>query len=172
MSVQDEVEEHVHHAQNPFDKTVAATMAIIAAALAVVSVVGQHFNTEKLLNQQLGSDQWAYYQAKDIRRYTAQVASDTLAAMKADPALTAKYTQDANRYRQQSAEIQNKARDFEKERDRAGGQADRFHLGEIFLEVSIVFCSLAILSKRRPLFVGGVGLALIGAVISATAYWA
>ncbi len=74
MPAEQEVEEHIHHAHDPFDKTVAGTMAMIAALLAVVSVLGQHYNTEKLLNQQLISDQWAYYQAKDIRRYTAQVA--------------------------------------------------------------------------------------------------
>jgi hypothetical protein len=171
MSVHEEVEEHIHHAQNPFDKTVAAAMAIIAALLAIVSVFGQHFNTEKLLSQQLSSDQWAYYQAKDIRRYMAQVAADMLAASKANPSLIQKYSQDAGRYRQQTAQIQDKAQEFEKERDRTGIRADHFHLGEIFLEVAIVFCSLAILSKRKGLFAGGVLLATIGAVIAGTAYW-
>jgi hypothetical protein len=31
MAVNEELEEHVHHAQDPFDKTVAGSMAIIAA---------------------------------------------------------------------------------------------------------------------------------------------
>lgn len=172
MSVHQELEEHAQHARHPFDKTVAAAMAIIAAILAVVTVIGQHFNTEKLLNQQLSSDQWAYYQAKDTRRYVAQTAADTLATLKADPALISKYTQDVNRYKQQSVQIQEKARDYEKERDKATGQANAFHTGEVFLEVAIVFCSLAILSRRKPLFVSGVALALIGSVLSAVAYWA
>lgn len=171
MSVHQEVEEHAQHARHPFDKTVAAAMAIIAAVLAIVSVVALHFNTEKLLNQQFSSDQWAYYQAKDIRRYAAQVAADTLATLKADPALINKYTQDANRYKQQSAQIQGKAHEFEKDRDKASGRANAFHAGEVFLEVAIVFCSLSILSRRKPLFISGVALALTGAVISATAYW-
>src|SRR6201995_181688 len=103
MSAHEEVEEHVQHAHDPFDKAVAGTMAIIAACLAVVSVLGQHFNTEKLLEQQKASDQWAYYQAKDIRRYTAQVAGDFLKALKADPQVVAKYDQDSERYRKQNA---------------------------------------------------------------------
>jgi hypothetical protein len=147
-------------------------MAIIAAFLAVVSVLGQHFNTEKLLNQQKASDQWAFYQAKDIRRYVAQVAQDSFAEMKADPQLAGKYAQDTNRYKRQTAEIQDKARDFERERDHTGRRADRFHLGEVFLEVAIVLSSLSILSRRRALFVGGVASALIGFTIAATAYWA
>jgi hypothetical protein len=42
---------------------VAGNMAIVAALLAIVSVLGQHYNTEELLKQQESSDQWAYYQA-------------------------------------------------------------------------------------------------------------
>ena len=168
----EQVEEHLHHAQNPFDKTVAGTMAIIAALLAVVSVLGQHFNTEKLLNQQLSSDQWAYYQAKDIRRYTAQVAQDTLIQLKSAPTAIQKYAEDGNRYKQQTAEIQAKAREYEKERDKTGRKADYFHFGEVFLEVAIVFSSLSILSKRRMLFIAGVLAAVIGVGVALTAYWA
>ena len=53
MAEHEEIDEHIEHARNPFDKMVAGSMAIIAACLAVVSVLGQHFNTEKLLTQQL-----------------------------------------------------------------------------------------------------------------------
>lgn len=172
MAATEEVAEHVHEAHEPYDKFVAGTMAIIAAVLAAVSVLGQHYTTEKVVNQQLASDQWAYYQAKDIRRYVAQVAGDDLLELKAPPSIRQKYTQDVTKYKSQSDSIQEKARDFEKERDKAGAQADRFHFGEVFLEVAIVFSSLAILIKRKPLFLAGVVSAMIGIVISITAYWA
>lgn len=171
MSAHEEVEEHVHHAHDPFDKIVAGTMAIIAASLAIVSVLGQHFNTEKLLEQQKASDQWAYYQAKDIRRYTAQVAGDVLTQMKGDPTAAKKYASDSSKYRQQTTEIQDQARDFERERDKMGRQADSFHLGEVFLEVAIVFSSLSILFKRRLLFYGGLISAVIGFIISISGYF-
>ena len=57
-------------------------MAIIAAVLAVVSVLGHIATTEELLNQQKASDQWAYYQAKSIRRYTSEFAGDLFASLK------------------------------------------------------------------------------------------
>ena len=171
MSVNEELEEHVHHAQDPFDKRVAGSMAIIAALLAIVSVLGQHFNTETVLNQQFASDEWAYFQGKDTRRYLAQATKDNLAASKGSPELVAKYADDAAKYKVQSSEIQEKAKEFEKERRKTGNEAHRFHFGEVFLEVAIVFSSLAILTKRRPLFVFGVAAALVGATIAATAYW-
>ncbi|MFL6352406.1 MAG: DUF4337 domain-containing protein [Bryobacteraceae bacterium] len=169
MAVNEEVEEHVQHAHDPFDKTVAGTMAIIAALLAVVSVLGQHFQAEELLSQQRASDQWAFYQAKDIRRYTAQVAEDTLAQMKGAAAPINKYAQDEKRYDKQRGEIQEQAREFEKERDKSAHEAVRFHVGEVFLEVAIVFSSLSILMKQRALFVAGTVAALVGVVISLTA---
>ena len=56
-------------------------MAIIAAALATVSVGAHVFANEELLLQQQASDQWAYYQAKSVRRYASDVARDTLKAI-------------------------------------------------------------------------------------------
>ncbi len=170
MPVNEEVEEHVHEAHDPFNKIVAGSMAIIAALLAVASVLGQHFTTEQLLLQQKASDQWAYYQAKDIRRYAAQVAHDTLGQMKADPRAAGRYAQDADKYKKQAGEIQEKAREFERDRDKNGREALRFHFGEVFLEVAIVVSSLSILLKRRSLFIGGVAAALIGVAISITGW--
>jgi Domain of unknown function (DUF4337) len=170
MAVNEELEEHVHHAHDPFDKTVAGTMAIIAALLAVVSVLGQHFQAEELLNQQKASDQWAFYQAKDIRRYSAQVAQDTLKEMKGNPASINKYTQDEKRYMKQRADIEERAREFEKERDSSARKAVRFHVGEVFLELAIVLSSLSILMKQRGLFMAGAASALVGVVISVTAW--
>ncbi|MCU1293723.1 MAG: hypothetical protein JWP08_2573 [Bryobacterales bacterium] len=166
MSAEEEVAEHVHHAQDPFDKIVAGTMAIIAASLAIVSVLGQHYNTEKLLAQQLASDQWAYYQAKDIRHYIAQSAGDVLKSGHAESAAVAQYANDSERYKKQTADIQEKARELEKERDRMGRQADYSHFGEVFLELAIVLSSLSILTRRKPLFAGAVVSALLGAGIA------
>jgi Domain of unknown function (DUF4337) len=170
MSAAEEAEEHVHHALEPFDKVVAGTMAIIAALLAIVSVLALHFISEKLLNQQLNSDQWSYYQAKNIRRYSAQVARDLLVQAKAGPELTAKYAKDISRYDKDMESIQEKAKEYEKERDVDSRRAERFHIGEVFLEVSIVLSSLAILTKRKFWYVAGIASAVTGLIAAATAF--
>lgn len=170
MAEQEEIEEHVHHAKEPFDKLVAGSMAIIAALLAVVSVLGQHFNTEMLLNQQQSSDEWAFYQAKNIRRYSAQLGQDLLSQMNAPSDAIHKYVQDGEKYDKQMEEIQEKAKDLEKERDVANAKSKRFHIGEVFLEVAIVLSSLAILTKRKPMYFGGAVFAMIGIAYAATAF--
>src|SRR5580658_10230857 len=52
MSVEEELHEGAEHAKEPFDRKVAVTMAIIAAMLAIVSVLGHILSTEELLAQQ------------------------------------------------------------------------------------------------------------------------
>jgi len=170
MSEAEELQEHAEHAKNPFDKRVAATMAIIAAALAIVSVLGHIMTTEELLNQQKASDQWAYYQAKSIRRYQSEVARDLFAAMKLSDK-SKEYTDNASKYRNDDEEIQKQAEELEKESHRHGQQALGAHFGEVFLEFSIVLASLAILAKRAVLWYGAMAAGLIGACIAGATYW-
>ena len=98
MSVEEELLEHAEHAKEPFDRKVALTMAVIAAVMAIVSVAGHILTTDELLGQQKASDQWAYYQAKSIRRYESDIARDTLAAASAGTAAINKYAANVERY--------------------------------------------------------------------------
>jgi hypothetical protein len=167
MSVEEELKEHAEHAQNPFDKRVAATMAIIAAMLAIVSVMGHIMTTEELLDQQKASDQWAYYQAKSIRRYVSEVARDTFASLKNEKE-SEQYAKNAEKYRKDDEEIQKEARALENESHVKGQHALRLHFGEVFLEVSIVFASLSILTKRALLWYASIVGALIGVGLAAS----
>jgi hypothetical protein len=169
MSVHEEVEEHIHHAAEPFDKRVAGSMAIVAALLAVVSVWGQHLTTEELLLQQRSSDQWAYYQAKSIRRYMSETTRDTVQQVKGDPAVVRRYDQYAEKYKKDGDEIQKEAQGLQDESRHTGSKAVRVHGGEVFLEVAIVFSSLAILTKRTALFGAGLLAALVGIGVSVSA---
>ena len=167
MEALDELQEHSHEASGGFDKRVAVTMAVIAATLAVVSVLGHIESTEELLNQERASDQWAFYQAKAIRRYQSEVARDVLGGLGKGEA-AGKYAANMERYQKESEEIQVQAREFQSESDHAGRKALRLHFGEVFLEMAIVFASLAILTKRTFLWMTAIGSALIGVATAAT----
>lgn len=168
MSVEEELKEHAEHAKDPFDKNVAITMAIIAALLAIVSVMGHILTTEELLAQQKASDQWAYSQAKDIRRYDSEIAADMLKALKSEEKTAEHYSANAEKYKKDHEDIQDKATEFEKERDHKGAQALRLEISEVFFEVAIVFASLAILSKRSLVWYLSMLSALVGMGIAAT----
>jgi hypothetical protein len=166
MSVTEEVHEHAEHASSSFDKRVAATMAAVAAALAVVTVMGHISTTDELLKQQKASDQWSYYQAKSIRRYTSDVARDFLAALSKTEGAE-KYAKNIEKYQREGEEIKVEAEKLEAESKVFGNHALRLHFGGIFLELAIVFCSLAILTKRSFIWYGALLLAGVGAVIAA-----
>lgn len=166
-----ELKEQAEKAHDPFDRRVATSMAIIAASLALVAVYGHITTTEELLMQQKASDEWAFYQAKSLRRYQSDATRDILTAMSGDAAsgLAKKYQANMERYQKEGGEIQEKARDFERESAVSGRRALRLHLGEIFLEVAIVFASLAILTKRSPVFWMSLASAGCGSLIAVTA---
>ena len=171
MSVNEELHEEAEHAHDPFSRRTGAGMAIIAACLAVVAVYGHISTTEELLTQQKASDQWAFYQAKTLRRYQSDVAQDILRAMPGEAAGKAadKYKANVERYEKEGDDIQEKAKEYEKESDLMGRRALRLHLGEIFLELAIVFSSLAILSRRAIFFYIGIAGAVIGVFVGAAA---
>ena len=164
MSVDEELQEHAEHAKDPFDKRVAVTMAIIAAMLAVDGVMGHLLTTEELLLQQKASDQWAYYQAKSIRRYDSEVATDIFKAFHTEatePSIE-KYKKAAEKYREDTDEISKEAKAKEAESHLKGDQAQRLEFGEVFLELGIVFASMAILTKSRLIWFASIGGALVG----------
>jgi hypothetical protein len=174
MSASEELHEHAEHAKEPFDKKVALTMAIIAALLALVSVMGRILSTEEVLAQQKASDQWAFYQAKDIRRYDSEIAQDVLKALKS-PDLEAQlkhYSGNAEKYDKDREGIREKAEEFEKERDHTGKQGRSLEIGEVFLEIAIVLASLAILSKRPIAWYASMLSALSGVGLALTALFA
>ena len=172
MSINEELQEHAEHANDSFTRRAGATMAIIAAVLAVVAVAGHLTTTEELLMQLRASDQWAFYQSKTSRRYQSEVARDLIIATPGQSAAKTaeKYSANMERYEKEAEAIQEKANEFVKEGELAGRKALRLHIGEIFLELAIVFSSLAILTRKRSFWATGVASALIGVAVSATIF--
>jgi hypothetical protein len=64
--------------------------------------------------------------------------------------------------------VQDEARKLETESSVDGRKALRLHFGEIFLEIGIVFASLAILTKRHLIWIASLGLAAAGVAIALT----
>ena len=143
-------------------------MAVIAAGLAVVSVLGHICTTDEIVLQQRAADQWAFSQAKDIRRYESQVAVDILAHLPQGAEQSQHYRDNLARYGTETEENREKAREFEAERDMRHKQALRLHIGEVLLEIAVVLASLAILSKRPLLWWLAIGGSMAGVIIAAT----
>ncbi|HEY8966786.1 MAG TPA: DUF4337 family protein, partial [Candidatus Methylacidiphilales bacterium] len=71
-------EEHIHHAAHsgPQWASWVALSTVFLAVLAAIAAFLSGFNeTEALINRQLASDQWSYYQAKGLKGNTADEAA-------------------------------------------------------------------------------------------------
>ena len=148
--------------------------AILAVCVAVVSLMGHRSHTEELLTQNRATDQWAYYQAKNIRRHNYEMSLDLLALIEFKDheqasKIREKYQAEADRYTKEQSEIEEKAKDFENESSRAQRKADRFDLGEVFLEIALVISSLALLSRKSFYWFMGIVSGVAGLALAATA---
>lgn len=169
-----ELHEHAEHATH--DRRLAPvslTMAILAVGVAVVSLVGHRAHTEEVLLQAKASDQWAYYQAKNIRRQNDQIVVDLVTIIptqdsRAVAKLREKYASEAERYQSEQKVIQSEAQQLEQEVGVERRRADRFDLGEVFLEVALVITSITLLSGKRIFWHIGIVLAIVGLATTAT----
>jgi Flp pilus assembly protein TadB len=79
------------------------------------------------------------------------------------------YSTNIEKYKKDGEEIQTQARELEEESHRKGREALRYHFGEVFLEIAIVFASLAILTKRPLLWFTSIAGATLGVALALTA---
>ena len=153
-------------------------VAVLAAALAVAEMGEKSSQNSYLTHHIAASDDWAFYQAKNIRANVYNLHADLLETLPngADPAVRKKAeAARAEAKRLDDDEKSNgrkqlavKARDSERARDKA---FHSYHLFEIVvgaLQISIVLASVSIVSRMKPLALlsGAIG---IGAGIAGVA---
>jgi Domain of unknown function (DUF4337) len=171
-----EPEHHEGHQEYRYTLPVSLTISILAVLVAGATLLGHRAHTEELLLQSRASDQWAYYQAKNIRLHEMQGIVDLLGALAAQERketaeVREKYVKEIERYEGDKDDIGEKAREFEKERDLATRRADRFDGGEALLEVGLVICSITLWTRRRAFWIGGVLVGLLGVLMALTGFF-
>jgi hypothetical protein len=119
------------------------------------------------LLQTKATDQWAYYQAKDIRRRSYEVFLDEMSLgtpQNVDLAakMKDKYSEEVARYTKEQSEIEAEAKAAEDEVAIERRRADRFDLGEVMLEAGLVICSITLMTRKRIFWQSGAVLGLVG----------
>jgi hypothetical protein len=171
-----ELQEHAEHAKHdPGLAPVSVTMAVLAVLVAIVSLLGHRAATEAVLNQAKASDQWAYFQAKNIRGHEDKLFANLTTIVPAANAealakVREEYLQEADRYKDDQKEIEAEAHKLEQEVAVEQMRADRFDLGEVFLEIALVITSITLLSGRRVFWLMGLVLGTVGVVVAATGF--
>jgi uncharacterized protein DUF4337 len=199
--------EHAEHAQhalhNPFDRMVAMTMALVAAVLALATMLSHRahndtlrlsaeanrLQTEANIFHTQASDAWAFYQAKNTRYQQNQAYLRLIELIAVRPgadvekhasdwrAQVAKYDGELPKMQAAAEALVEKAHEREKESkerleesEHVHHRAARFDLSELFVELSLVLCTLAVLAKRREFWLLGIVSGVAGIGIAATAF--
>jgi uncharacterized protein DUF4337 len=171
-----ELQENAEHGkEHPDLAPVTLTMAVLAVLVATVSLLGHRSSTEEVILQNKVTDQWSYYQAKNIRRHNDELIAGLAGVVASkDAEAAAKFQEkiraEAERYGDEKKELETKARELEQEFGLAHRKTDRFDLGEVFLEIALVITSITLLSGRRMYWHLGLFFGAAGIVIAASAW--
>jgi Domain of unknown function (DUF4337) len=167
-----ELKENAEHGSEEHSLApVTLTMAILAVLVASVTLLGHRAHTEEVLLQTRAADQWAYYQAKEIRRRNYELFLDELSIFSLQDAgqaaaIKEKYAKEVERYKDELKDIQAEAKKAEDEVKVEESRADRYDLGEVLLEAALVICSITLLTRKRIFWYMGILLALAGIAIT------
>jgi hypothetical protein len=172
-------EELEEKSRNSFGKKVALFTAIYAVILAICALGGNNAMKEMLLAQQEASNQWAYYQAKNIREYLYKIEKDRLmtqivergnamklAALKHYKAEIQKASSEEARLAKDKQAILVEAKKQEHERDVNRAKDPYFDFGEALLQIAIVMSSVSIIAHSRPVFFFSIGAAVLGSLVT------
>ena len=181
-NLHESIREELEHEGGAFLKRIALTTALLAALAAIAALrAGATVNealvlkTEATRLQAEASDQWAFYQAKGVKAGVQEAARTSWLAVNKEP--PAEYAERMKKYGEDQVEIQNKAKELERERDAKSAEADHLlhrHHGYAnavaVFQVAIALGAVAALTRNRPVWLGSLllgagGIALLAVTL-------
>ena len=138
------------HAGKRDERRIALTMAVLAACLALVTLMGHRLHTEEVILQTKVVDGWAYYQAKNTR--SQMYGADARLAEIQGPAgadISRAWTAKATQEREQAEQVRADTEKLDATTEHTAKRANYFDASEVFLEISIVLCSVALLTRSK-----------------------
>ena len=183
---------HVHgphdheleHAAQHDPGGMAGQLAVITAILATVGAMFSYMGGATQANAGLyknnaaikkteASNQWNYYQAKSSKQNLSELAMALVPADKKD-----QYAKEVERYKTEKAEIKAKAEELEAESKEWDHQSDeqmhqhhRWAQATTALQISIAMAAIALLTKKRWLEWGTIGIGAAGVLIGTLAWF-
>ncbi len=170
------IKEELEESGGRFLKQIAVTTAVLAALAAIASLrAGATVNealvlkTEATRLQAEASDAWAFYQAKGVKAAVQDASSTAWTAAGKEP--PARFAEERKRYKDEQDEIAKNAREKEHERDAKSTEADHllhrhhgFAATVAFFQISIALGAVAALTRNRLVWLGSMGVGLVGVV--------
>jgi len=142
-------------------------IVFLAAILAINTMVGGS-NSSKIMNNTIAANnQWAWYQAKNVRA----VLYETAAAEATKPENAEKFRAEVSRMESDKKDIMAKAKVLEEERDAAKNRSPWFTWTGSSLQIAIVLLTASILAVSMPMFYVSLAVGAIGTLMFSQAMW-
>jgi hypothetical protein len=155
---------------------VALITAVLAVITAFASAESSNVSAAEILAQAQESDTWALYQAESLKSHAYAMQSELLDLLPSDATLQPKreaakkaYAEAIAKYSGQKVEADQKAKALAAERQRLDLRGVRDGRSVIGLQIAIVLCSVAGLTKKRWLLAAGLFAGLSGVAYYAAA---
>jgi hypothetical protein len=157
----EELQEHTEHAHHSGQKMIGLTMAIVAVLLASTTLLGHRAHTEEVVLQGERNTQWVNFDTKRMQRILHEDMAALSAGLPGGEEKVAQFKEKAKieregepakngqPAREGTDEIRVHAQELDAEMKLTQRRADRYDGAELFLEISIVLCSIALLAEAK-----------------------
>jgi Domain of unknown function (DUF4337) len=167
-----EIHHESEHAIDPMSQRVGIMAAILAVALAIVSISSHRTHTEAIIHKSTANDKWAQYQSSRVKYHSIELG-ETLAALVGPKnggteELLADYARQKKKYENEGKSIMAEARQADESAEADEHRALRFDFGEGLLEIALVVTSLYFISRKRMFPAMGLIAGILGALVAAT----
>jgi hypothetical protein len=168
------IEEHGHHS-DPWARGVAVLVSVIAAVLAMTDIGGKAAQNAYLTHHIALSNNWAFYQSKNMRAVVRTSEADMLASLPnaQDPAIQARI-KEARDYSirmrddpeggEGMKQLAITAKQEEAERNEAWHRYHGYEYAVGALEIAIVLASVSVVTRIRSMTIGA---AVVGGLAAA-----
>jgi len=168
MNKHEVVHELVEKAREKQQKAIGLTTAVIAVLMAIATMLGNRANTQKVVMETKIADWWAYTHSNDTNA-RIYMADERIAQLHGEKEAAQEFQKLYEGQRKDSDDARVTAQKLEKESDFQSRKAYLYEIAVLFLEVSILLCSTALLTELllfwRLSFLSsaaGIGLIAIG----------
>jgi hypothetical protein len=151
-------------------------ITVLAALLAINTLVGGSNSSLVLNNTIAANDTWAFYQAKSIKQTAYEIAS-VEAEARGDKTRAAEYAARVTRYESDPStgegkkELYAKAKQLEAERAVAKQRSPWYTYTGSILQIAIVLLTASILAVSMSMFWGSIAVGFVGALTMSQAMW-
>lgn len=159
----EEIQEKAEERKERWILYVALSTAFMAVLAAVAGLLAGHHANEALIERVKASDQWSYYQAKNLKAEIAANTDKILHTLSAKP-VTEDNSKLVARYEKEKETIKKTAEEAEKNSEDHLNKHVPLASAVTAFQIAIAISAIAILTKRKKLWYGGILLTLVGVV--------